>query len=85
MDMTTAEQRIERRIVLEMAAEQVPAIAELIEEHAAAVEVCRQAAEAFDAARLNLEADPSDPAAQATRDAVQGAIDAVRAFAGRYA
>lgn len=83
--MTNAEAQIERRIMLELASERVPAIAELVEEHAAAVEACRRAAEAFAAARLNLEADPSDPAAQAIRDEVQAAIDAVRGIAERYA
>lgn len=83
--MTSAEAHIERRVTLELAAEQVPAIADLIEEHAAAVEACRVAAEAFAASHINVEADPADAEAQATRERLQAAIDAVRGIAERYA
>lgn len=83
--ITETESRIERRVVLEIAAEHVPAVAELIEEHAAAVEACRLAAGAFAAARINVEADPMDAGARAMRDDLQRGIDAVRSIAERYA
>lgn len=79
------ETRIERRIVLEIAAEHVPAVAELIEEHAAAVEACRMAAGAFAGVRFNIEADPLAAGAQASRSDLERAISAVRGIADRYA
>ena len=79
------ETRIERRIVLEIAAEHVPAVAELIEEHAAAVEACRMAAGAFAGVRFNIDADPMAAGAQASRGELERAISAVRGIAERYA
>lgn len=79
------ETRIERRIVLEIAAEHVPAVAELIEEHAAAVEACRMAAGAFAGVRFNIEADPLAAGAQASRGDLERAISAVQGIADRYA
>ena len=79
------ESRIERRVVLEIAAEHVPAVAELIEEHAAAVEACRMAAGAFAGVRFNIEADPLAAGAQASRGELERAISAVRGIAERYA
>lgn len=83
--MTNAEHQIERRITLEIVAERVPVVAELIAEHVAAVEACRLAAGAFAAARINVEADPMDAGAQTMRDELQRGIDAVRSIAERYA
>lgn len=79
------ETRIERRIVLEIAAEHVPAVAELIEEHAAAVEACRMAAGAFAGVSFNIDADPLAVGAQASRGELERAISALRGIAERYA
>lgn len=78
------EARIEQRVTLETLADRVPAVADLIGEHAAAVEACRMASQAFRTSRLNLEADPMDIGAQAARSELQRAIEAVHGIAERY-
>lgn len=83
--ITETEQHIERRIMLEIVAEHVPAVAELIKEHAAAVEACRLAAGAWAGVRFNIEADPLAAGAQASRGELERAISAVRGIAERYA
>lgn len=79
------EARIEKRLTLETVAQRVPVVAELVAEHAAAVEACRLAADAFRTSNLTIDANPSDVGAQAAAGDLRRAIDAVRGIAERYA
>lgn len=79
------EARITSRVTLETLAGRIPAVADLIEAHAAAVEACRMASEAFAGVRLNIDADPLAAGSQAAREDIERAINAVRGIAERYA